>query len=139
VALIGDRDRERAAARLRGHYLSGRLSVEELTDRLGVALAARHDGDVRLALRELPSAWHEQAASAWSGMPGMWRAAKRAAFVAAVWFLWSVASLVLLVGFVVSIGVAGVSLASTITFGVLWLLCSFVAWRATRRRPSTRS
>jgi hypothetical protein len=137
VALIGDRDRERAAARLRSHYLSGRLSVEELTDRLEVALTARHDGDVRLALSELPSAWHEQAASAWSGLPGMWRAAKRAAFVFAVWLLWWVASLVLLVGFVVSVGMSGVSPANTITFGVLWLLCSFVAWRATRRRSST--
>jgi hypothetical protein len=67
----------------------------------------------------------------------MWRAAKRAAFVFAVWLLWWVASLVLLVGFVVSVGMSGVSPANTITFGVLWLLCSFVAWRATRRRSST--
>ena len=50
MALIGDRERESAVAQLHGHYLQGRLSLEELTDRLEVALGARRDGEVRRAL-----------------------------------------------------------------------------------------
>ena len=72
MALIGDRDRDHAAARLKQHYLRGRLSLEELTERLEVALTARRDRDVRVALSGLPGFGLR------TGLDEAWRAALRA-------------------------------------------------------------
>ena len=127
MALIGDRERERAATALKEHYLRGRLSVEELTDRLDVALAARRDADVRRALDDLPAAWRP---------PALARRAKRLAVVAAVWFLWWTASLVLLVGFVTSVALDGLGWTNGILFPALWLLATLLARRAARSAGS---
>jgi Domain of unknown function (DUF1707) len=138
MALIGDRERERAAALLGRHYLRGRLSVEELTERLELALAARRDGEVRLALAELPPTWLEQATEARSRVVATWRTTKRAAFVIAVWLLWWTASLVLLTGFVVTVLVQGASSTNAVVFAGLWLGCTFIAWWVARGRPLRR-
>jgi hypothetical protein len=128
MALIGDLDREQAAARLKRHYLQGRLSLEELTERLEVALTARRERDVRVALSGLP------APGLRSGLDEAWRAARRTAFLMAVWTLWWAASLVLLVGYVASVVAQGLSLTIAAVFAVLWLACTFAARRVTRRR-----
>ena len=133
MALIGDRERERAVAQLHRHYLGGRISVEELTERLEVALHARRDGELRQAMRDLPGAWREQVTGFRAGLDESWRAAKHAAFVAAVWMLWWVASIVLLVGFVASIVVQGLSLAIGGVFAAVWLGCTFAVRRVVRR------
>jgi hypothetical protein len=138
MARVGDQERERTVALLRRHYLRGRLSVEELMERLEVALTARHDSDVRLALRELPATWRDQAMEARSGLGETWRAARRTAFVIAVWSLWWVTSLVLLIGFVVSVLLQGVSLTNSATFAALWLACTFAARRVARQRLRPR-
>jgi hypothetical protein len=130
MALIGDRDREQAAARLKQHYLRGRLSLEELTERLEVALTARRDRDVRVALSGLPTF----AVGLRPGLDEAWRAARRTAFVVAVWSLWWVASLVLLIGYVASVVAQGLSLAIAGVFAALWLLCTIAAKRIARRR-----
>lgn len=52
--LVGDADRERTLERLRGHYLDGRLSIEEFEDRAGLLARARTTRELRLALRGLP-------------------------------------------------------------------------------------
>jgi uncharacterized membrane protein (DUF485 family) len=127
MALIGDRERERAALALREHYLRGRLSVEELTDRLEVALAARRDTDVRQALDDLPSTWRP---------PALARKAKRVAVIAAVWFLWWTVSLILLVGFVTSVALDGLDWTNGILFPALWLLATLLARRAARSAGS---
>jgi uncharacterized protein DUF1707 len=132
MALIGDHDRERAAARLKQHYLRGRLSLEELTERLEVALTARREGDVRVALNGLP------AAGLRSGLDEAWRAARRTAFVVAVWSLWWAASLVLLIGYVASVVAQGLSLTIAAVFAALWLLCTLSAKRVARRGPRAR-
>ena len=124
MALIGDRERERAATALKEHYLRGRLSVEDLTDRLEVALAARRDADVRRALDDLPATWRPAALA---------RRAKRLALLAAVWFLWWTASLVLLVGFVVAVALQGLTWTNALLFPALWLACTLLARRAARR------
>ncbi len=133
MALIGDGDRERVAALLKRHYLRGRLSVEELSDRLEVAFTARRDKELRVALAELPAAWHERPARARQGLDSMWGSMKRAVFVAAVWALWWTVSLVLMIGFVVSVLVQGLSLVNAIAFPAVWLLCTFGARRVVRR------
>jgi DNA-binding PadR family transcriptional regulator len=49
-----DADRERAAVRLHDHYAEGRLTREELDERVTAALEARTFGDLRRVLADLP-------------------------------------------------------------------------------------
>src|SRR5215470_11013679 len=49
-----DADRERVAARLRDHFAEGRLTREELDERLAAALNAKTHGDLRRVLADLP-------------------------------------------------------------------------------------
>ncbi len=49
-----DADRERATARLRDHFAEGRLTREELDERVMAALNARTTGDLRRAMADLP-------------------------------------------------------------------------------------
>ncbi len=51
---ISDADRERAAARLREHFAEGRLSSEELGERISAALTAKTAGDLRRIMADLP-------------------------------------------------------------------------------------
>jgi hypothetical protein len=53
---IGDSEREAAAARLSAHAAAGRLSVEELEERLERAHRAVHDTDLVALERDLPGA-----------------------------------------------------------------------------------
>ncbi|HEY9522005.1 MAG TPA: DUF1707 domain-containing protein [Thermopolyspora sp.] len=52
---IGDREREEAMAALREHYAQGRLTNDELDERLGTALTARTGGDLRRITADLPT------------------------------------------------------------------------------------
>src|SRR3989442_14423267 len=52
--LVGDPERDRAAHELQRHYREGRLSADELAQRLETALRARDAGQLRSALKELP-------------------------------------------------------------------------------------
>lgn len=52
--LASDRDRETVVEALQGHCAEGRLSLEEFSDRVGTALAARTLGDLSATLAELP-------------------------------------------------------------------------------------
>src|SRR6266536_2745540 len=56
MALVGDRERERTSALLGRHYLEGRLTVEELAERVELVLHARDHADLRAACRRLPAA-----------------------------------------------------------------------------------
>jgi hypothetical protein len=49
-----DADRERAADRLREHAGAGRITPDELSDRLDVVYAARTTGELEAVLRDLP-------------------------------------------------------------------------------------
>jgi hypothetical protein len=49
-----DADRERAVAALRDHAVAGRLTLEELADRVGSALAATTHGDLDATLAGAP-------------------------------------------------------------------------------------
>lgn len=51
-----DGDREQAVLALREHLASGRLTLEEFTERMTAALAARTTADLDAPLRELPLA-----------------------------------------------------------------------------------
>ena len=49
---VSDADRERVAAGLREHFAEGRLSQEELDERLSAALGAKTAGDLRRVMAE---------------------------------------------------------------------------------------
>jgi uncharacterized protein DUF1707 len=51
---VGDADREAVAAQLREHYADGRLTLEELNERLDQAFAAKTRADLTTVLRDLP-------------------------------------------------------------------------------------
>src|SRR5258708_34544771 len=51
---ISDADRERVADRLRDHYAEGRLSSEELDERITATLNAKTIGDLRAVMTDLP-------------------------------------------------------------------------------------
>jgi Domain of unknown function (DUF1707)/2TM domain len=54
VIRAADTDRDRAVAQLRQHLVEGRLTMEEFTERVDEAYAARTMADLQQALRELP-------------------------------------------------------------------------------------
>lgn len=51
---ISDADREQVTARLREHYAAGRLTSEELEERITAALSAKTYGDLRRIMVDLP-------------------------------------------------------------------------------------
>ena len=53
---VGDADREAVAAQLREHYADGRLTLEELNERLDQAFAAKTKADLFAVTRDLPQA-----------------------------------------------------------------------------------
>jgi hypothetical protein len=50
-----DAQRDRAAAELREHFAAGRLTDDELSERLDAAYAARTQGELRALKRDLPA------------------------------------------------------------------------------------
>jgi hypothetical protein len=129
MSLVGDRDRDRATASLRRHYLDGRLSEDELSERVQAVLHARSARDLRLALRGLPSALptlRELAAPAA-------RAAERTVTFLALAAIWSFLSVFLLTAFVIVSIVAGASATTTLVFLAAWLLATWALSRVWRR------
>jgi Domain of unknown function (DUF1707) len=53
---VGDADREAVTAQLREHYADGRLTLEELNERLDQAFAAKTKADLNTVMRDLPQA-----------------------------------------------------------------------------------
>ena len=70
---VGDAEREAAAAELREHYASGRLTLDELNERVDKAFAATTRGDLNALMTDLPSArpgWSSAGAAGASGPSG---------------------------------------------------------------------
>jgi hypothetical protein len=51
---ISDADRERVAAKLREHYAEGRLTSDELEERISATLSAKTVGELRRVMTDLP-------------------------------------------------------------------------------------
>jgi hypothetical protein len=51
---VGDADREAIAAQLREHYADGRLTLDELNERLDQTFAAKTRADLNIVMRDLP-------------------------------------------------------------------------------------
>lgn len=69
---VGDAERDAAANELREHFASGRLTQDELNERLDQAFAAKTRGDLSGLFTDLPSptAWQDASAEAARGMTG---------------------------------------------------------------------
>jgi hypothetical protein len=68
---VGDADRQDVIAELQRHYVEGRLSTDELGERVNQALAARTAGELAQPLADLPRSAHqpssmEQAVAWWA-------------------------------------------------------------------------
>ena len=61
---VGDAEREAAAAELREHYASGRLTLDELNERIDKVFAAKTRGDLNVLMTDLPSKRPSQTAGA---------------------------------------------------------------------------
>jgi uncharacterized membrane protein (DUF485 family) len=128
MGLVGNAERDAVAARLRRHYLMGRLSVDELEGRLRSALTARSDAELQHALRGLPPTWRDLEEMRRLGRVAA-RVAVRAAFVA----LWLVLSLVLLVAFALTALLHGVTTGAALGFALAWVVPTVLVFRAVRR------
>jgi hypothetical protein len=65
---VGHDEREAVAAELREHYALGRLTLEELNERLDNALTARTRGDLDALMKDLPSARPSAGAGEYGGI-----------------------------------------------------------------------
>ena len=73
---VSDADREALTARLRDHYAEGRLTQDELDERVSAALSAKTFGELRSLTTDLPGPAvvppHTAARPSWGGPPP-WR------------------------------------------------------------------
>jgi hypothetical protein len=72
---VSDADRERVAERLREHFAAGRLTSEELDERVTAALGAKTAGELQTVLSDLPEPAPAgpqpgQVPPPWAGRPG---------------------------------------------------------------------
>ena len=131
--LVGDHERDRAAQDLQRHYREGRLTTEELAQRLEAALRARSGAQLRSALRDLPAwKWGEPGAALRSPV----RMLRNAAFVVGAVVMWLFVSVGLLVAFIAWLVANGPGLAGLLVFPLLWLAATWLLWSGSRRLRS---
>lgn len=134
--LVGDRDRERAAQELQRHYREGRLTTDELAQRLEAALRARSGAQLRSALKDLPAGWWAETTALREALQSPVRAVRNAAILAGtavVWLFWSAG---LFVAFLAWLAASGPSLAALLVFPLLWFAVSWLLWKGSRRLRS---
>lgn len=130
--LVGDRDRDRAALELQRHYREGRLTTDELAQRLETALRARNGAQLRRAFKDLPARWADSAA-----FRSPVRLLRNAALVVAAAVAWVFLSVVLLIAFVAWLAADGPGLAG-LAFPLLWFALTWLLWRGNRRLRARR-
>ncbi len=132
--LAGDHDRERATAALQEHYVGGRLTLEEFSDRTGRVLAARSRAEIRRALSDLPVFGDELAARGRSLVQSVTRGAMLAVFTGA----YLVFSFLLLLVFGLTLLLNGASGTALVGFLLVWLVPTYLLSRLWHR-PAPKS
>jgi hypothetical protein len=137
--LVGDADRDRGLAFLRRHYAEGRLTFEELTDRVEAVARARTTGELRDALRDLPGgralSTFTPRVVALAHTPGATTLVHRVARVAIAVVLaaaWLFGTLLLLATLGIAILIAGLSAGLAAAFVLPWVAMSWLFWRLGR-------
>jgi hypothetical protein len=130
---VGDAEREAVAAELREHFASGRLTQDELNERLDQVFAAKTRGDLHALTTDLPSAqawWAADAAPSGAGHGyghdrGWQREGRRTAgtLVASSVMLWALLALGLL-GLLGIFGIGG-----GLPFGIALIIAAFTLLR----------
>jgi hypothetical protein len=131
--LASDRDREHATASLRGHYVSGRLALDEFAERVELALGARSRAEVGGVLRDLPLGWADLPASVHASVGRVTRLARRGVLLFVLLGLLLAVSFALLLAFGVALAVSGPSVVTALAFPLAWLLVAYALWRVWRR------
>jgi DUF1707 SHOCT-like domain len=132
-----DGDREAATASLGRHYASGRLSLDELNERVQHALSARSRRELAWTLRDLPPLWRDR-----DGVTQLTlalqlrgrRLVRRALFLGGVVAGWMTLNALLLFALIVVAVVHGVTLLEIALLPVAWLVTTMLALRIVRRR-----
>jgi hypothetical protein len=127
---VADADRERASDSLRRHYERGRLTFDELSDRVEVAIRAETNGDLSAALRGLPAPWHPSEVAPRASAAG--HAAARVFLFLVLAAVWSVVSFVLLIVFLVVLA-ADASATTELVIPAAWVFVTYLLVRAWRR------
>jgi hypothetical protein len=122
MALVGDEERERAGARLGEHFARGRLTLDELEQRVARAVDARTSADLRRAFRGLPG----------GPRPSVLHAIARAALLVAATGAWFAVSLVLLFVLLLALALDGPSFLLA-AFVVAWVVPTVLLLRRWRR------
>ena len=122
---VGDAERSRTADLLKEAHVAGYLTLADIDERLGAALAARTRDDLNRLVADLPPEWRERQARAAAVEPAP--EDRRRAVSPAVW--WVVPLAVLLVGMIV-LGV--VTRGFFFPWPLLWIFFAF-GRRRTRR------
>lgn len=135
ASLVGDPERDRTAHELKRHYREGRISVEELAERLETALHARNGMQLRAALNELPGRWATPYAVR-EGLRSPAKAIRNAAILAGTAVLWLFWSVGMLAAFVAWLAANGPSLGALVVFPLLWFGVSWLLWSTSKRRRS---
>ena len=131
--LAADSERERATAALRDHYVRGRLTAEELADRVELVVRARSRGEVRSALSGLPMLPDARSAV---------RLVVRGALLVVFTGVYLMFCFTLLLVLAVTLIVQGASASALLAFLLVWLVPTFLLYRlwhrgTPRRRLST--
>jgi hypothetical protein len=136
--LVGDRERDRTARELQRHYREGRLTTEELAQRLETALRARNGAQLRSALKELPAVRWADSEVVREALRAPGRTVRNAGILVGTAVIWSFWSIGMLVAFVAWLAAHGPSLGALLVFPLLWFGLSWVLWGSSRRRRSRR-
>jgi len=132
----GDGERERAAALLREHYVRGRLTLDELSNRTERVLVARSRADLRAALAGLPMFADFRELAEQGRVAG--RAAMRKAALVVFTGAYLVFSFTLLVVLGLVLLINGASDAALVGFLVIWLVPTYFLMRLWHSRPGQR-
>jgi hypothetical protein len=122
MALIGDEERERAGAWLGEHFARGRLTLEELEQRVARTLDARTSGDLRRAFRGLPG----------GPRPPVLHTIARGALLVAATGAWFAVTLVLLLVLLLALALDGPSFLLAVVV-VAWAVPTVLLVRRWRR------
>ena len=132
--LAADSDRERAAVTLKESYVGGRLTLDELSERTELVLAARSRAELRAALSGLPWLSDELAERGRSAM----HTVARGALVVALTGAWLLFSFALLLVFALTLLFQGASGSALLGFLLAWLIPTYLLTRVWHRRPPRR-
>ena len=131
---VGDRDRELATAALRRHFVAGRLTAAELSDRAELTLRAHTRDDLDLAMDGLPLVWEDLPAGVHVAARRVSRFVRRVTLFLALVGLWLMMGLALALALGIAL-IAGASPSTALGVYLVGLaLTSLASWGIWRHR-----